>query len=157
MIRWNIQTPATRRQARWCTIILSYGLSLFFFLQICSHLCLCTLTTLTHAHTCVCRHTFNLLSLYKGFDLWPKYGVKGAPQSVWRRKKWWRFTKQQFGYWFLLCAERYSKKLCSKGGTRPSPWWADCKQHDILGSGDTLWFFYSISNHHKVLHKDDLL
>lgn len=130
----------------------------FFFLQICSHLCLCTLTILTHAHTCVCRHTFSLLSLCKGFDLWPKDGVKGIHSKVFGgEKKWWRDSQNNnLAIDFCSVQKGAAKSCAAREGLVPR------LDEQIVNNMTyqiqaTHCDFYSISNHHKELHKDDLL
>lgn len=79
MIRWNIQTPATRRQAHWYVVIPNRGLS-DTAPQTFMHVHVLTSQTHTlHTHTHVCMHTYThtllLLPLCKGVDLWLKHGI----------------------------------------------------------------------------------
>ncbi len=47
--------------------------------------------------------------------------------------------RQQSGYWFLLCAGRWRKKVSCMREIYPSPWWTDCKQLHMLCSICMLW------------------
>lgn len=90
MIRWNIQTPAIRRQACWCMIILSCGLFFFFYRFAAIYACADSLFWHVNTHVYADIHSI-FYHLAKVFDLWPKDGVKGIHSKVFGgEKKWWR-------------------------------------------------------------------
>lgn len=95
MIRWNIQTPATRRQAHWYVVIPNRGLS-YSDPQTFMHVHMLTAQTYT-------VHTRTLQSV----DLWLNHGIKGIHSKVTGRKTNDR-RDSETAIWLLIPA------MCSK-------------------------------------------
>lgn len=109
MIRWNIQTPATRRQANWYVLIPDRGPS-HADLQIFMHVhVLVTLTHTVHAHTLVCIHTYTPPSLQRPWFTTRTWDQGYTQQNEEKKSDRERF-RPQTGYWFLLCAGRWREK-----------------------------------------------
>lgn len=149
MIRWNIQTSNTKRQAHWYAVVKpNRGLAqadpqTFMHVHVfATHID--TYSSNTHSHM------LPLLPLCKGIDIWPKHSIKGIYRKVMGIKnKWqWDSEKEQSGYWFLLCAGRWRKKVSCMREIFLSPWWTDCKQLHTPYSRCMLW---SMIFHHVSL------
>lgn len=103
MIRWNIQTPATRRQAHWYAVIPNCGLSYADPLTFMHVHVLTAQTHAVHPHTRMCMHTYTPTPFYplcKGVDLWDKHGIKGIHSKEIGRK----MNDREIQRWLLIPA-----------------------------------------------------
>ena len=105
---------------------------------------MCTLATLTHAHT----HTPGPPTFQRSWFMTWTLHRRYTQQSHWKKNKWQRDTEsEQSNYWFQVSSEKVEKKVSSMREIYPSPWWADCKQLHKTYSGCMLWLcdFHCIS------------
>lgn len=93
MIRWNIQTPATRRQAHWYEVIPNHGLS-YADPQTFIHAHVLTTQTCTvHTHIRMCTHTYTPTppTLQRCWCMTQTWHRRYTQQSDWKKNEWQRF------------------------------------------------------------------